>query len=248
MWELYDRLIENIDPNARAERVCQGNWRAFVESDGNAGLASLLRGCPGSTPAAALSDYEGMSLREMAALCKSWDPLESALGIAAMNAWYNRREMLEAAGAEIFSAGMKQGDAFRTLLPRIKGKKVATIGHFRGVRELYQEHCELYIFEREPKEGDLPDAAEEYLLQEMDVVFTTGMTFTNKTLPRILQLAQNAYVVLTGPSVPMCPLLQNFGVDLLSGTVVLDVPGCRQGVMQEEVDYFPYTGKVLLEL
>ena len=234
MWQLYDALIEGIDGSRRVDRACCGALRAWVESDGRAGLSSLL--LPGGIPAeptGELTQYHGWRLRDLAALVKSWERRESALGVAALNAYYNDLTRLDALPARLFAAGGEEGDAFLQLLPSARHKKVATVGHFKGIDELYAPVCELTVFEREPRPGDLPDAAEEYLLPQMELVFITGMALTNKTLPRLLQLSANARVVLTGPSLPLTDILFDFGADVLSGLVLDNVEQGRQAVVNE---------------
>ena len=56
------------------------------------------------------------------------------------------------------------------------------------------------------------------------------MTFENKTAPRLLELARNAYVTLVGPSVVMSPMLFEHGVNMLAGSVVGDVERVRRAV------------------
>ena len=124
MWQLYDALIEGIDAARRVDFACCGAWRAWVESQGRSGLASLL--LPGRRPAAAtgeLTQYRGRLLRDLAALSKSDDPREAALGVAALNAYYNDNDKLLSAGAQLFPAGSDDGDAFLHLLPE-GGKKL----------------------------------------------------------------------------------------------------------------------------
>ncbi|WP_418550405.1 Rossmann-like domain-containing protein, partial [Hungatella sp.] len=62
----------------------------------------------------------------------------------------------------------------------------------------------------------------EYILPDMDYIYITGFTLVNKTLPRLLELGKNARVVLVGPSVPMAPVLFEFGVRELAGTLITD--------------------------
>lgn len=234
MWQIYDALIENIDPRRTVDYACCGSWRAMVESGGNCGIASLLlKDTKPVENSGLLTTYIGKPLRDLAALIKSWDNTESALGMAAINAYYNDRRILSAKGVPLFEPGMANGDIFKTLLPEVAGKKVAIIGHFRGVNELYRDRCELTIFEREPREGDLPDTAEEYLLPDMELVIITGMTLTNKTLPRILQLARNAKVILTGPSAALTPILFDFGVDIVSGLAMPEAAVCRKAIASD---------------
>ncbi len=249
MWELYDLLIDGVDPAARADCVCRGKWQAFVSSGDGAGLASLL--LPGKIPcpdARELPEYAGLSLRSLATLSKSWDRWEAAVGVAALNAWYGRKETLRALGAQLCPPESEEGDVFRSLRDRARGKRVAVVGHFLGAASLGDAPERLLVFEREPKEGDLPDAAEEYLLPGNDLVIVTGMALTNKTLPRLLQLAGNAFTALTGPSVPMTPLLGRFGADALYGMVVWDPAGCRESILRAGDCHgiWRYVGKAVL--
>ena len=247
MWQLYDALIEGIDAARRVDYACCGAWRAWVESEGRAGLASLL--LPGGAPAAAtgeLTQYRGKKLRDLAALSKSYDPREAALGVAALNAYYNDSGRLRFAGAQLFASGSDDGDAFLRLLPEARGKKVATVGHFKGIDSLYGPICEFKVFEREPRPGDLPESAEEELLPTMDLVFITGMALTNKTLPKLLQLAKDCRVVITGPSLPLADILFDFGADVLSGLAVSDIGQGRNAVISDRWrDIYECSHKVL---
>jgi uncharacterized protein (DUF4213/DUF364 family) len=47
-------------------------------------------------------------------------------------------------------------------------------------------------------------------------------SFVDKSLPRFLDLAQNANVIIVGPSTPLAPILSEFGVNDLSGFVIKD--------------------------
>ncbi|MEN6473015.1 MAG: DUF364 domain-containing protein, partial [Syntrophaceae bacterium] len=70
--------------------------------------------------------------------------------------------------------------------------------------------------------GDLPDPAAEYILPLQDAVFITATTLINKTLPRLIELSRESFVVLVGPSTPLTPVLFDYGVKALAGTVVVD--------------------------
>ena len=251
MWQLYDALIDGIDPDRKVDRAVHGQWRACVSSGGSAGLSSIIRPYEAvSIKAESIDGLKGTSLRDAAALVKSWDFKDAAIGLAALNAFYNSADSLPPERSEIYSLGTEDGDIFEHLLPEIGGKNVGVIGHFRGLRELYRDKCKLYIFERDPRPGDYPDPAEEYLLPEMDLVIITGMTLTNKTLPRILQLSSGAKVVLTGPSATFAPVLSRFGVDILSGMLVDNADACIDSVLNsaDSMDFFRYARKAIVSL
>ena len=130
-----------------------------------------------------------------------------------------------ATGSRVCWAGRSSASAARALFERLAqrfaGGSVAVVGHFPHLEPL-SDHCTLTILERHPSGGDLPDQACEYLLPRQDCVCITGSAVSNKTLPRLLELSRDAYVVLVGPSVPLTTMWFDYGVDLLAGTVVLD--------------------------
>ena len=63
-----------------------------------------------------------------------------------------------------------------------------------------------------------------------DLVIITGSSLVNKTLPRLLALCEKAFTILTGPSVPLCPALLDYGIDRISGLIVTDREGLRRRV------------------
>ena len=195
MWKLYDARIEAIPDGVKVEEAFLGSSRAFVRSEEGAGIASVtMAGTGGSFS----GDLRGRSLRETAALIRSWNMEEASLGMAAINAFHNTPYRMN--GIECCFS-----NAFDAYAEVVKGKKAATIGHFFAAEKL-ESICTLSVFEREPQTpSDLPDTAEEYLLPGHDVVFITGMSITNKSLPRLLTLCGEADVVLVGPSVPLSP-------------------------------------------
>lgn len=216
-WSLYDELLADI-PRASVVKGCLiGRGWTLVESEG-VGMAMTYR--DGSHATKLKRPIAGSSLLELAGYAKSWHLTEASIGMAAINAYYNAPERVSALlGRSLVESG--KADIFETMQSEVAGKKVAVIGHFPHMEELARA-CTLSVFERNPQPGDLPDFAEEYVLPEQDYVFITGVTLTNKTLPRLLELTRNACVVLTGPTVPITPILFDRGVDVIASTVVLD--------------------------
>jgi uncharacterized protein (DUF4213/DUF364 family) len=224
MWELYDALIEKIPTGLRVDEAVQGGRWTMIRSGGRAGLASsgarfAVETRPGTLPAC----LTGMTLRKLAESSKSWNFTEAALGVAAMGAWYNSPEH-EAVARALRRADMSAFDDWRE---RARGKKAAVIGHFPHLEKSMADVCDLAVLEKRPQSGDYPDSACEFLLPVMDLVFATGVTITNKTLPRLLELSKNSAFILVGPSVPLAPCLFGFGLRDLQGFVVTDIEKCR---------------------
>ena len=114
------------------------------------------------------------------------------------------------------------GNVYPTAGLDLRDKTVGIIGHMNGPRGLRDIARAVYVLERDPRPGDYPDAACDWLLPRCDVVLITGSSLINKTLPHLLELCENAVTILTGPSVPMCPALLDFGIDRLAGFVVTE--------------------------
>lgn len=216
-WDIYDKLIASIPDDLRIEACLTGLSWFLVRSKG-VGIAM--------TPPEGSRDYcftgkiNGASVKEVAQWVKSWNYFEAAMGLAAINSVINTPQRLEETLAVKWEEQPSK-DVFVQMREQLRGKKVAVIGHFRDL-ELLAPLCELSILERRPQQGDYPDPACEYILPQQDFVFITATTLINKTLPRLLELSRNAFVVLAGPSTPLSPVLFEYGIDMLAGTAVVE--------------------------
>ncbi len=219
MWELYDKLTEPIPDDVKMGECIAGIQYTTVTAGGYTGAAATN---PLNTVLVTEKNILEMSWRETAELIKSWNFAESSIGAAAVNAFYNQPDRLQRLAEEGTVRKLSGEDTFFAHKEDIKGKKVATIGHFCFAQEYLKEAGSCVILERNPREGDYPDSACEYVLPDMDYVFITGFTLVNKTLPRLLELSRNARVILVGPSVALAPQLFDFGVWELAGTLITD--------------------------
>ena len=219
MWELYDCLIEPIPDDVKVNDYFSGTYCTMVTAGSCLGTAATNPLC---TVKSREKDVKDMSWKEAAGLIKSWNFTEASIGAAAINAYYNQYESLKRLDKAGQIAMLSSEDTFLAHKTDFKEKKVATIGHFCYAEEFLKEAGTCVILERNPGENDYPDTACEFLLEEMDYVFITGFTLINKTLPRLLNLARNAKIILVGPSIPLAPKLFEFGVSELAGTLVRD--------------------------
>ena len=218
MWEIYDRLIAEIpDELTVKEYICGMTWTAVVSSADSIGLAMTT---PVQTLPAAEEKIVGMKLKKAAELVKSWNFVEAGIGMAAINAYYNSPERLEKMQTE-------QGDTrFCTFDIPYEGKKICMIGALRYPKGMFDSAESLVVMERNLVPGTYPDSSCEYYLPEAELVLITGSAFINKTMPRLLQLAQKADVIITGPSAPMTAQLLDFGVRRVAGLVITDNQEC----------------------
>ena len=224
-FALYDLLIEGIHTDAVVTNTLMGECWTAVETAGHFGMAMTT---PVDTAPRMLGgDYTGMQMKELAAAAKSWNLEEAGFGMAAVNAFYNTPEKLGLLGAyEPFENYCTDG-------VDLKDKRIGVIGHLNMPSSVYEQAKEVLILERNPRPGDYPDSACDFLLPACDVVIMTASTLVNKTLPHLLELCQNAYTILAGPSCPMCPGLLELGIDRIAGLVITDVNGMKDKILRE---------------
>ncbi len=117
-----------------------------------------------------------------------------------------------------------QINAGDVLAERGRGKNVALVGHFPFVPQTSALRWDSYGCSNSiPIEDDYPAEAAADLLPRADVVAITGSALVNHTLDGLLALCRpEASVMLLGPSTPLSPVLFDYGIDMISGTRVVD--------------------------
>jgi uncharacterized protein (DUF4213/DUF364 family) len=239
-WKLYDKLISGIPENLTVEDYAVGCAWTMVKAGGTSGIALTVRQRAGKSEE--FVPIIGLPLRKVAELVKSWNFIDASIGMAAINAYYNAPDRLRSMGLLLEGTEVqKKNDAFSIFGSAVEGKKVSVIGRFPNIEKQLKPICDLSILERDPQMGDYPDSACEYILEEQDFVFITGMTLTNKTLPRLLELIRpDAQVCMVGPSVPLSDVLFSYGVNHLSGFCAMEDQrvaeafrrGAKQGIFK----------------
>lgn len=219
-FALYDCICSGVTGDEHINGAVPGRVWALAETEAHSGAAMSTSGA--SRPAILQDSLIGLTVSEAAAAVKSWNFEEASLALAAANAFYNTPERMSALHcAEPFENYCTRGIDFR-------GRTVGIVGHMHGTEEMRRDAKDIFILERDPREGDYPDPACDFLLPQCDIVLITGSSIINKTLPHLLDLCRDAYTILVGPSVPMCPALLDFGIDRLSGLVITDRAGMRE--------------------
>ena len=224
-FELYNALLAGISSDAVVTDTLAGECWTAVETDSHFGMAMTT---PVDTaPRMFSGNYTGMPLKELAGAAKSWNLTEAGFGMAAVNAFYNSPQRLEALGA------YEPFDNYCTDGLDLRGKHIGVVGHLNMPQSVYEQAASLRILERNPRPGDYPDSACDWLIPQCDVVIMTASTLVNKTLPHLLDLSKDAYTILAGPSCPMCPELLNFGIDRIAGLVITNAEGMKDKIRRE---------------
>ena len=209
------RLGKIVDAQAGPKRVAV---LAETPEGLQCGLAAALTS-PGQPGAAFLTP---LNSRELVGLASSADWGEVSVGLAAINALLPIKGLpLVELNAEDYLARL---DA---------GKKVAVVGHFPFVERLRSQIQDVWCLELDPRQGDLPADAAPEVLPQADVVAITATTLINQTFEGLIRLCRpDAQVMLLGPSAPLSPLLFQFGVNLICGTVAVDPQAAFDGIRQ----------------
>ncbi|MFC1994526.1 Rossmann-like domain-containing protein [Chloroflexota bacterium] len=212
--KIINDVLSTLNYDAPVREVRQGPFQTAVLTRG-CGLASTPHDPGphhGKTPvkeAGLLLDKDVLALASMAS---SPSPLEAAIGIATINSLIELDEHK--------CQGLNAGDLLAT---KGEGNRVAIVGHFPFVPRLRTVVKELWVIERNPLEGDFTEAESEKLIPQADVVGITGTAFTNHTIECLLSLCRtNAYVLILGGTTPLSPVLFDYGIDAISGTLVMD--------------------------
>ena len=212
--QILDDLLSLLNPEVSVRDIRQGLFFTGVLTR-NCGLASTLfrdtirQRRPSVKEPGFLTEKTALELAQMA---YSESLPEAAIGMAAINS------LLEIEEERCLS--LNAGDL---IAEKGKDKRVVIVGHFPFIPKLREVTKELWVIEKNPREGDFTEAEAESLILQADVVGITGTAFTNHTIEYLLKLCSSkAYVVVLGGTAPLSPILFNYGVDAISGTKVIN--------------------------
>jgi uncharacterized protein len=152
------------------------------------------------------------SPKDLAQQAYSQSILEASVGMATINSLL-----------EIDENSCIELNAAELIVEKGEGKRIAVVGHFPFIPRVRKYSKDVWVIEKNPKEGDLSETEADHLIPQADVVAITGTALTNHTLDHLLELCSpGAYVILLGDTAPLSPILFDYGVDALSGTKVVD--------------------------
>ena len=214
VMKIINDLISTLDFDASVKDIRQGVFHTGVLTR-YCGLAATL-------PRDALKQ-EGPLVKEpgslldktakdLAQMVYSDSLLEAAIGMAAINSLL-----------EVDPDSCIEVNAAEVILKKGEGKNVVIVGHFPFLPRVREKAKNLWVIEKNPREGDLNETEADRFIPQADVVAITGTSLTNHTLPHLLELCnREAFVIMLGDTVPLLPGLFDYGVHALSGTRVTD--------------------------
>ncbi len=212
--KIIDDLISTLNFDASVKDIRQGVFHTGVLTR-YCGLAATL-------PRDALKQ-EGPLVKEpgflldktprdLAQMVYSDSLLEAAIGMATINSLL-----------EVDLHLCTELNAAEVILQKGEGRNVAIVGHFPFLPRVREKAKALWVIEKNPREGDFNETEADRFIPQADVVAITGTSLTNHTLPHLLELCNpGAFVIMLGDTVPLSPVLFDYGVHALSGTRVID--------------------------
>lgn len=219
--KLLSRLISDIEETT-VEEVIIGVHSVLVKTKDTCGIASTIKYCGHNVNVQHAGDLESLNLKELAEYALSDNLLEASIGMAAINCGLSR-----------MIGKYRTVNAKEIILKKGKNKTVGIIGHFPFLEDQRDQYKNCYIFEKSPHEGDLRESDIPRYLPKVDVAAITGTAITNHTFNGIrTNLPEICYNIILGPSTPLSPVLFDYGMDMVSGTLVRDYECVKKHVLQ----------------
>ncbi|MEM7721100.1 MAG: DUF364 domain-containing protein [Pseudomonadota bacterium] len=212
-------LADSVTATDTVEEVLVGfNW-VFVRAGRYAGIArSPNRGTEGARTARPGEPIKGRPLRAMAGWLCSLDPLRRAIGLAAINAFWNTKD------------GPTAKDKWGLARFETPGDGLVIVGGFRAAMDRLPM---AKIIEREPMGRDVPVDQAGRVLAEANAIAITAQTLMNGSLEPLLARAAHIPVrLLVGPSAPVAPVVLDHGLTAVSGLCITDPDTARSFIAE----------------
>jgi hypothetical protein len=214
--DVFSVLLSGVQDTPVLNITIGVNW-TLVETAEGCGLAQTpRRDAPGCQPVRNAGTLAEGGLAALAALVQSDNPLETSVGVAAINAHHNR---YNTEGPDLNGLGAFQD---------VEGL-VAVIGRFPNLERHLNNYC---VIEREPREGEYGEGDMEEILPKCEAVVITAATLANGSAGPIIELAGNARKAFVGPGTPLAPALFAEGIVCLAGMVIDDAARARKVIGQ----------------
>jgi hypothetical protein len=212
--KIIQDLINNINYDAPIIEVTKGIfWTAVISR--YCGLSStMFRDCAADKNTAMYPEkpYTEMTALELSQFALASDIARASVGLAAINS------LLEPDYSRCTEV-----NASDILLEYGKNKNVSVIGHFPFTDDLKKTTKNLWVIEKWQRPGDYPEVDAQKFLPISDIVAISSTTLINHTLTDLLKLCPNTAIkMLLGPTTPFSEVLFEHGIDIVSGSRVLD--------------------------
>jgi uncharacterized protein (DUF4213/DUF364 family) len=210
-------ILQTITEDAPVRRVlCGIRWTAVVSK--RCGLASSMawESCTHQDkPVNEAGALHEKSVRQLARYSLSESISEASIGLAAINS-----------SIDIQMSKCIELNAADILEEKGKNKNISVIGFFPFVDRLSSVAKNVWVIERRRALGCYPEEEADKFLPQSEIVAISATTLINHTLEKILSLSPPASLkMVIGASTPLSPILFEYGIDILCGSLVIDTNG-----------------------
>ncbi len=218
---LIDRLLGSMAfPDKRIDEVVLGQKQIFIRAGNRTGLATNL-GSFCQRRVSQVDSVRGKTLLEAASLLYDDLLLNRSLAAAALNA------------ALAPQCDQKSPNALDLILQEGKGQDVVIVGDFPFIERIREVAARIFLLELKDVPGRLEPKKWDEALESCRVAAITGTALLTRCMARYLKASSRAYQVVLGATVPLSPVLMNdYGADVLAGSIVEDEAKTRQGVTE----------------
>lgn len=227
--KILDALIDSLTgKDLPVTNVCCGAFWTAVTTRGT-GLASTYREQDSQhSDDHCMIDDAGRLTEKVAGdlvdYARSSDTMSASIGMASINS------LIEIDEQRCVHIG-----AYEILAEKGRNLDVAVVGHFPFIPKLRDVARNVWVIEKRIRPGDFAESEAKNILPKADVVSLTGTAFINHTIEELLSFCKDSYVVLTGPTSPLSPVLFDFGISAICGTQVVNVENVERFVMQAAI-------------
>jgi len=213
--EILRKLIDEIE-NHEIKDSFVGAFDTVIESK-YLGISSTLK--PSKRKPFKNIKIMGNFTKEVSKLALSENELEASIGIAAINSALNRENLK-----------FSEINAY-DILPNFE--KVGIIGRFPFIDKLKKQVKKVYVFELNPLNGEFHSDELKKYSNEIDIIALTATSLINHTFEKLMENKGKAKVLMLGPSTPLSKVLFDYGIDIISGTLIEDknkfIGGIKEG-------------------
>lgn len=225
--EILNAILESVDDNLALEDLYVF-LRWIVTKSRRYAFSHYLPGMPGMDLRGpcdtCLKDLLGRPVKQIVPeLFDSGDTLRISTGMSCLNS------------ALPVPKGVFTGNAVDLFQAQARCLRTCFIGHFPDAERWREQGYPVDIIELFPQPGDIHWDRSQGNLAAAEIVFITGLTLVNGTFPEVIRRTPNArYRVLLGPTVPLSPILFDYGIHLVGSALILD--------RKKAIDYFRWGG------
>lgn len=230
---IFDRLAQTLPSDAVIQDAVVGIFWTFVQTQYGEAVSATAHRWIEDPPGAIIpcaGNLVGMRVADLLPLYDSPSLTARSLANAAVSASFSVQNMT----GHIFP-GKGQDLLEKICAASDRNMHIALIGHFHFADELAKLGHSLDIYELDSRcfDGEIPASQIPQKLPTADIVVMTSSTLLTHATEDILSATRrDAFKMIVGPTVPLHPILWDYGFDAICASVIDDPTQVRNAAAQ----------------